>query len=157
MILLAILCAIVGVAGAIIPGIPGPPIAWAALLFMHLSDRVDYSPTLLVLMAVLAVVITVLDYVVPTWGTKRMGGTKAGSWGSTLGLIAGMFFLPAIGPLGIVTILGGPFLGAWLGEMLMGNKEKALRAAWGSFLGFLAGTFVKLAYGVAVAVLLICM
>lgn len=155
LLFLAILCAVVGLAGAIIPGLPGPPVAWLALLLMHLTPAAPFQPWFLVVMAVLAVIITVLDYLVPMWGTSRKGGTKAGSWGSTLGLIAGMFFLPPLGPLGLVTVLGGPFVGAWLGETLFGNRDGALRAAWGSFLGFLAGTGIKLLYALAVIAALI--
>ena len=159
MIALAIICAIVGLAGAIVPGLPGPPIAWLALLFIHLSDAADYSPAFLIILGAIALIITVLDYVVPVWGTKRLGGTKAGSWGSTIGLLASMFVFPAvgivIGPLGLVSMLAGPCLGAWIGEQLFGNKDNALRSAWGSFLGFLAGTLMKLAYGSIVVVFVI--
>ena len=84
-ILLAFLCAIIGIVGAIVPGLPGPPISWVALLMVHLSSATDYSPAFLVIMAVLAVIITILDYVVPVWGTKQFGGSKAGA--SLLGLV----------------------------------------------------------------------
>lgn len=155
-IILAFLCAIIGIIGAIVPGLPGPPISWVALLLVHLSSVMDYSPTFLVIMAVVAVIITILDYVVPIWGTKQFGGSKAGAKGSTIGLIVSVFVLPllgiVIGPMGIIGILAGPFIGAYLGEEMEGNKKNALRAAFGSFIGFLAGTFIKLAYGIVVMV-----
>lgn len=159
MIIIAIICAIVGLAGAIIPGLPGPPIAWASLLFLHLSDKVEYTPEFLIIFAVAAIIITVLDYVVPVWGTKKMGGTKAGTRGSTIGLLVSMFVFPvlgiSIGPLGLVSMLAGPFLGALIGENLYGDKNNAMRSAWGSFLGFLAGTFIKLVYGIVIIVFVI--
>jgi len=92
-----------------------------------------------------ALIVQILDYIVPAWGTKKFGGSKYGTWGSIIGLIAGLFFLPALGPFGIITILGGPFLGALIGEKIAGrDSNTATRAAFGSFIGFLAGTFMKL-------------
>lgn len=159
MIFLTILCALVGIVGAIVPALPGPPVAWGALLFLHLHNPDALSPTFLIVAALVAVVITVLDFLVPVWGTKHFGGTKAGTRGSTLGLLAAMFLFPAlglaIGPFGIVSLLAGPFVGAWVGESLWGNKANALRSAFGSFVGFLAGTFMKLAYGIVVVVFVV--
>ena len=90
-------------------------------------------------MGFLAVFFTVLDYIVPIWGTKRFGGSKAGVWGSTIGLIVGLFFFPPIG------IILGPLIGAIVGESMQGSEFKdSLRAGMGSLLGFLLGTGVKL-------------
>lgn len=159
--ILAIILAIVGIIGAIVPGLPGPPISWAALLLLYIADEASaVSIEMLVVTGIFAVLITVLDYVVPAWGTKRFGGTKAGTRGSTIGLIVSVFVLPllgiAIGPFGIVGILAGPFVGAYLGEKWSGNDDhQALRSAIGSFVGFLAGTLMKLTYGIIIIVLLV--
>ena len=87
------------------------------------------------------ILITVLDYFIPIWGTKKFGGSKAGVIGSGIGLIVGLFF----GPLGIIL---GPFLGALAGELITNQTEikKALRSATGSFIGFLFGTGLKLVF-----------
>ena len=78
--------------------------------------------------------VVLLEYLIPIYGTKRFGGTKYGMWGSTIGLLAGLWF----GPLGIVI---GPFVGAFVGEMLATqDSSTALRSAWGSFVGFLFGS-----------------
>ena len=99
------------------------------------------------------VVIQILDYFIPAWGTKKFGGTKYGVWGSTIGLFVGLF----MGPLGIVV---GPFIGAVLGELIYFNRHpqttlseteqyknsnfnRALRAGFGSFIGLLTGTLIK--------------
>ena len=81
LIILAFLCLIVGILGAIIPGLPGPPVSWVGLLLACLTPFVSCSPALLVVTAVLALIITVLDYVVPSLATKRQGGSKYGIWG----------------------------------------------------------------------------
>lgn len=155
-IILAVACALIGIIGSIVPGLPGPPISWAGLLLLHMSDKIDYTPRFLVIFAAVAVIITILDYIVPIWGTKQFGGTKAGAKGSTWGLVVSVFVLPflgiTIGPMGIVGILAGPFVGAYIGEKLQGDPDHALRSAIGSFVGFLAGTLMKLVFTLVVAV-----
>lgn len=153
--ILAIVVLIVGLIGDILPGIPGTPVSYLALLLIHWTERCDYSPQFLVITGLICAVITVLDYIVPVWGTKKFGGTKAGTRGSTIGLIIGILVLPAlgivIGPFGIFGLLGGPFFGAYIGEKMGGTTdEKAWRSAFGSFIGFMAGTFMKIAYTLVV-------
>ena len=133
---------LVGFMGSILPIIPGPPIRWAGLLLLKWTDFVDdhgaaYENALWILLF-FVILVTILDYVVPIMGTKKYGGSKRGVWGATIGVVVGLFF----GPLGIII---GPFLGAYIGEISTGKKDKdALRAAWGSFMGFLLGVGLKL-------------
>ena len=155
LIISAFVVLIIGLIGDIIPGIPGTPVSYLALLLLHWSDRISYSPQFLVITGFICVIITVLDYVVPVWGTKKFGGTKAGVRGSTNGLIIGILVLPmlgiVLGPFGILGILGGPFVGAYVGEKMGGTPDdRAWRSAFGSFIGFLAGTFMKIVYTVAI-------
>ena len=147
----AIVVIIIGLIGDIIPGIPGTPVTYLALLLLHWTDRISYSSQFLIVTGMLCAAITVLDYIVPVWGTKKFGGTKAGTRGSTIGLIVGILVLPmlgiVLGPFGLIGILGGPFVGAYIGEKMGGTPDdKAWRSAFGSFLGFVAGTFMKIAY-----------
>ncbi len=129
---------LVGIIGCFLPIVPGPPLAFVGLLVLELTDRVANDTNFYLLWAAITVAVTVLDYVVPIWGTKKFGGSKYGVWGSTIGLIVGLFFAP----LGIIV---GPFVGALLGEFADGKQSgPALKAAFGSFLGFLAGTLLKL-------------
>jgi uncharacterized protein YqgC (DUF456 family) len=86
----------------------------------------------------ITLVVTVMDYVIPVYGTRKFGGTRYGMWGCTIGLIAGVFFPPW----GLII---GPFAGALVGELIgNNNSDKALKAALGSFVGFLFGTLLKL-------------
>ncbi len=133
---------LIGFIGSVLPIIPGPPISWAGLLLLKWTDYVNdhgaaYENALWILLF-FVILVTILDYVVPIMGTKKYGGSKRGVWGATIGVVVGLFF----GPLGIII---GPFLGAYLGEITTGKKDRdALRAAWGSFMGFLLGVGLKL-------------
>jgi uncharacterized protein YqgC (DUF456 family) len=157
LIITGIILLLIGLAGAIIPGLPGPPFSYLALLALHFTSKYQFTDNFLIIMALIMVAIVVLDYVVPIYGTKKFGGSKRGVWGSTIGLIAGLFILPALGivlgPFGLIGIILGPFIGAYLGE-ISGGKDSgtAMKAAIGSFIGFLAGTFMKLAYAVVAGV-----
>ena len=142
----AFLLLILGFIGGIVPALPGPILSFAALLVGHYFVRfMHFSSTTLWIVGCLAIFIQLLDQVVPVLGTKRFGGTKYGTWGSIIGLIAGLLFPLAIGPFGIITIMAGPFIGAYVGEKMGGqDNQQAFKAAFGSFLGFLAGTVMKL-------------
>ncbi len=144
-ITLAVLGAVlvlIGFFGSILPVLPGPPISWAGFLLLRFTSYADnrgtgYENALWILLF-FVIVVTILDYVVPIMGTKKFGGSKRGVWGATIGVVVGLFF----GPLGIII---GPFLGAFIGEISTGKKEReALRAAWGSFVGFMLGVGLKL-------------
>lgn len=137
-IVLGILCLLVGMVGCIIPALPGVPLAYAALWLLHATDKVQFSWQFLLVWGLVVLIVQVLDYIIPAWGTKRTGGSKAGVWGSTIGLIVGLF----LGPWGIIL---GPFVGAVVGELMVGkNTQEALRSGWGSFVGLLTGTILKL-------------
>lgn len=139
MITIGIICLVVGILGSIFPVLPGPPVAYASLILLHFTNKHPFSINFLVIMGLVVVIVAVLDYVVPVWGTKKFGGSKYGTWGSTIGILVGLF----LGPFGIIL---GPFFGALAGE-LIGKKEfnDALKAAFGSFIGFLTGVVMKLA------------
>jgi len=138
LLILAGICMLIGIIGCIVPGLPGVPVAYAGLWLAQATERVDFSWQMLLIWAIVTIVVSVLDYVVPAWGTKKYGGTKYGVWGSTIGVFVGLFF----GALGVIL---GPLLGAILGE-IFGGKEmnEALRAGWGSFVGIFFGTILKL-------------
>lgn len=137
-IILGILLILTGIAGSLLPLLPGPPIAFAGLLVQQFRDPAPFSTRFLVIWAVVVVVTLVLDYLIPIWGTKKFGGSSYGVWGCTLGFLAAFW----IGPWGVII---GPFAGAFIGEMIAKNDSKhALRAAWGSFVGFLFGSLLKL-------------
>jgi len=121
-----------------LPVLPGPPLSYVGLLVLHFTDKVQFSTNFLIYWAIIVVLIQVLDAFIPIWGTKKFGGSKQGMWGSTIGILVGMFF----GPVGIVF---GPFIGAFIGELSANkNNAEALKAAFGAFIGFVVGTVSKL-------------
>lgn len=137
---IAIILIIVGLLGCVLPIIPGPPLSFLGILILHFTKFADYSTNFLLILAAIAILVTALDYIVPIWGTKKFGGTKAGMWGAAIGMVIGMIFL---GPFGLIF---GPLVGAIVGESLKGaNSKNAFRAGMGAFIGFLTGVGLKLA------------
>lgn len=137
LLILGLILLIVGTVGAVLP-LPGPPLSFVGLVLIHLSKFADFSDTLLWTLGSITVAVLILDYYIPIWGTKRLGGSKYGSWGSAIGMVIGLF----LGPLGLFI---GAFAGALVGELLYGNElNTSLRAAMGTFLGFAVGIVMKL-------------
>ena len=131
---------LLGIVGSFLPVLPGPLTGWVGLFLLHQSDRIPQDNTFLLTSFAIALLVFLIDYVIPALGTKKFGGSKKGIIGSTIGLIIGLLFL---GPLGIIV---GPFLGAYSGELLNKTEQKqALKAALGSLIGFLTGVFLKFA------------
>lgn len=130
-----------GIIGSILPALPGVPVSWVGLLLIYLIPDININYWILGITLFLTIVISILDYVLPSKGTKKFGGTKYGVWGTNIGLIVGLFFPP----FGFVI---GPFLGAFAGELIYNSKDTkgAFRAAVGSFLGLLASTFMKVLF-----------
>ena len=130
---------IVGFLGTFVPVLPGAPLAWFGLLSAYFSKYCEISVPVLIITAVLAIFVSIIDNILPVFMTKKFGGSKAATLGSTIGLIFGFF----IGPIGIIL---GPFAGAFAGEIINnhGNTHGVLKAALGAFVGFLTGTGLKM-------------
>lgn len=148
-VVLAIILAIAGLAGAVLPVVPGAPLSYAALWMVWLCDGAEVSPAVLWVTGILMVVVTVIDYVAPIWLTKIGGGSKKGTLGATVGMLVGLFFMPW----GLIL---GPFLGALAGEMSTASSfGHALKVASLSFVAFLLTTGLKVVYGIVVLVMVV--
>lgn len=138
LLILAFFMMLIGLIGCIVPGLPGTPIAYIGLWIAQATEKIHFSWQFLLIWGIVVVIISVLDYVVPAWGTKHYGGTKWGVWGSTIGVFVGLFF-------GAMGVIFGPLVGAVIGELISGKQlNDALKAGWGSFVGILFGTILKL-------------
>jgi len=132
---------ILGIAGSVLPILPGPSLGLFGLLLLALVKHFipPLTPPLIAIMAILTFVATGLDYITPVIGAKRYGASKWGVWGSVAGMAIGIF----ISPLGMLL---GAFIGAVVAEWLVQKeKGKALKAGWGVFIGTLFGAVLKLA------------
>jgi uncharacterized protein YqgC (DUF456 family) len=137
-IVLGGLCILAGIVGSVAPLLPGPPLAYIGLLLLQLTSNPPYSLTFLLIWAGIVIAVSILEYLIPVYGTKKLGGSKYGLWGCSIGLFAGIWF----GPWGVFL---GPFVGAFLGELIASQQSgQAFKAAFGSFVGFLFSTVLKL-------------
>ena len=134
LIILGSICLLVGLAGCIVPMLPGPPVSYLALVFLHFTDKVSFTIPQLFFWLFIVVLIQILDYFIPMFGVKRLGGTPWGKWGCIIGTFAGIFLFAPWG------VFIGPFVGAVVGE-----SKYALKAGFGAFAGFLLGTVLKVA------------
>ena len=142
--LFLVICAftflVLGLLGAVVPMLPGPPLSFIGLLLMQWSGYGTFSITFLWIWAGITVVVTVMDYILPSLMAKQFGGSRAAAIGSFVGLVVGIFLFP---PWGMIL---GPFLGALVGELIHNNMKggKALVVALGAFLSFIVGAGAKL-------------
>lgn len=131
---------IVGFVGLIFPIIPGVLCILAGIIVYGLFFSFEqFSWLFWVIQAMFVLLLFGADYLANIWGVKKYGGSKAGVWGSTIGLLAGPFIIPGFG------ILIGPFAGAFLAELLVHRKPIKTAAAigFGSVIGFIGSTITK--------------
>lgn len=132
-----------GVAGSIIPSLPGPPLVLVgALVYGLFTGFADVGWLTLLVLAILAALAQILDYLASAYGAKKFGGSKWGIWGSVLGGLLGMLVFSIPG------LIIGLFSGAFLLEWWKGKKEAlaSLKVGGGSLLGFLGGTMMKVIF-----------
>lgn len=135
----ALFCAVLAIIGSIVPIIPGVVLAYGSLWVARWSNMCEFSNQFMWIMAAITAVVFVIDYFLPPLIIRRMGGSKAASWGATIGMIAGIIFTP-------IGMMLGMILGAFVGEYMYGSKDehKSLKATLGAILGFFVGTGIKL-------------
>jgi uncharacterized protein YqgC (DUF456 family) len=138
--LVAAVLVLAGLAGAVLPALPGVPLVFGGLVVAAWADdfqRVGWG--VLALLGALTVASLAIDIAATALGAKRVGATRLAIAGAALGTLCGLFF-------GIPGLLLGPFAGAVAGEMLShGEWRKATQAGMATWIGLLFGTLAKLA------------
>lgn len=140
--LIAVLLVLAGLAGLILPAIPGAPLIFLGLIVAAWADDFAYvGPWTIAVLAVLTLLSLGVDLWATVFGAKKFGASKRALVGAAVGALAGLF-------LGVPGVLFGPFIGAVLGEIsARKNLEQATRAGFGATLGLVLGAAVKLALG----------
>ena len=135
---------LIGLAGTIVPALPGIPLIFAGLWLAAGTDGYRHVGTWwLAMIAVLGAIGFVVDFVATAMGAKRVGASRLAIWGAMIGTVTGMFF-------GIPGLLLGPFVGAVIGELMTGNSVlRSTHVGVGTWLGWLLGTLVKLVISLA--------
>ena len=148
LITIGFLLILTGIVGSFIPIIPGPIAGWLGLFVVYQSSFLNLDYFFLGITFVIAISVFILDYIIPSIGAKKFGGSKAGVIGSTLGTIIGIIFL---GPIGIII---GAFLGAFVGELSKNrsNTRIAFKAAIGTLIGYLGGIILKLSIAIVFSI-----
>jgi len=135
----AIVLMLIGVAGTILPLLPGLALIFLTGLGYGIYDKFQHvSPAVTAVLAVLTVLGLGVDYFAGVVGAKSSGASKSGTWGALLGGILGVLFLPW-------GVLIFPPAGAIIGELIAGkDPRQAVTTAWGTCLGMLGGAVAKL-------------
>ena len=130
----------IGVAGAVVPALPGIPMVFVgALIAAWIGDFEHITWVTLVVLGILTVVGLAVDWFAQTLGAQRAGASKNGNVGSMIGTILGLF-------MGLFGILFMPLIGAFVGEYIgQRNLRIATNVGWATWVGMLVGTALKLA------------
>jgi uncharacterized protein YqgC (DUF456 family) len=139
-LVLAAILVIVGIAGSVLPALPGVPLVFAGLVVAAWAEDFERVTWItLVVLGLLTAMSFAIDLTAAAFGAKRVGATKLAILGAAVGTLAGLVF-------GIPGLVLGPFVGAVAGEMLShGQMKQATRAGVATWLGLVFGTLTKVA------------
>lgn len=145
----AVLASVIGMAGIVLPFLPGLSLIWVGALIHKFCLPELLSWWTLGSMGLLALAGSVVEWTAGAAGVKWFGGTQWGMTGALAGALIGLFF-------GLPGLIIGPLAGAILAEKIIARRtlKQASRAGVGVAAGFVAATGIKLALGAAMLVLL---
>ncbi|MEI8272190.1 MAG: DUF456 domain-containing protein [Paludibacter sp.] len=126
-----------GLLGCLFQKLPSAALSYLGLIVLHYSSIAEFSVHSFIRFGILVIAIQGLDYLIPSWGDRKFGGSTKGVWGSMVGMLAGMYF-------GIYGIFIGAILGAFIGEFFAGKESNdAIHQAVSSFVYFIIGTIFQ--------------
>jgi uncharacterized protein len=138
--LLAVVLVLVGIAGTLLPALPGLPFVFAGLLLAAWADGFAHvSGTTMIVLAVITLLAMAADFLASIFGPKLTGSSRWAVLGAGVGAIVGLFFsLPGL--------IIGPFVGAVAAEYIYReNLGQATKAGLGAWLGLIVGAVAKIA------------
>ena len=131
---------LIGLAGVVLPILPGVPLSWLGLFIFAYATKFTAVPfTAVMVFLGLTIASVALDFILPILGAKHYKASKYGIGGAVIGLLIGPLLFNFAG------IIIGPLLGAILGEWYYHRNSQALRSGFGVFIGFMAAMLLKLA------------
>jgi len=147
---LAIALVLVGIAGAVLPALPGVPLVFVGLLLAAWIDgfhKVGW--VVMTILGLLTLFSFALDFLATSLGAKKAGASKLAIAGGALGALVGLFFA-------IPGLILGPFVGAFLGELIARRgRNQAMKSGLGTWLGLVVGTAGRLALIVAMVAIFV--
>jgi uncharacterized protein YqgC (DUF456 family) len=127
-----------GLFGCIFPKLPGTPLCYLGIILLHYSTITEFSTFFFIKWGIFVIIVQGLDYLIPTWGKRKFGGSTKGVWGSLIGMLVGLYF-------GTSGIISGAIAGAFIGELFAGKESNdAIHKAFSSFVFFILGTISQL-------------
>jgi hypothetical protein len=140
LLVIAALLAVIGLAGLMLPAIPGAPLLFAGLLLAAWAENFTYiGVKTLAVLGVLALLTYGVDFWATMYGAKRFGASKRAIVGALIGAVIGIF-------LGFPGVIFGPFIGAVIGELsARRGLHDAARAGIGATIGLVLGAALKIA------------
>lgn len=136
--LLAAALVVGGIAGAVLPVLPGIPMIFGGIWLAAAVDQYRHLGwAWLGAIGIVGAVGVALDFVSASLGAKRIGASPRALWGAGAGTVVGMFF-------GIPGLIVGPFAGAMAGELWSGTSVlRSAHVGVGTWVGMLLGMLAK--------------
>lgn len=136
---LAVVLILVGIAGVVLPALPGLPLVFAGMLLAAWAgDFEKIGWVTLVVLGLLTALSFAADIFSTAVGAQRVGASGKALWGTVIGTFAGLFFMP-------IGLFAGPFVGALVGELWHGRElGQAAKVGLGTWLGIVLGVVLKL-------------
>ena len=137
LIVIALILCIIGIAGSILPGLPGHPLNYIAMWCVQWAYH-PFTTITLVFFGVATLLLMVFEYFVPVWWAKKYGATRAGIIGSIVGMLVGIVFTP-------IGMVFGTLAGAIIGDLIAGRSgPEAVRSGLASVIGTFVSIGIKL-------------
>ncbi|HEX2138454.1 MAG TPA: DUF456 family protein [Woeseiaceae bacterium] len=131
---------LVGLAGTLLPALPGVPLVFGGMwLTAWVGDYAEIGRWTVISLGVLAGLALLLDFLAGLLGARRVAASSAALWGAAIGTVVGLFF-------GLPGLLLGPFIGAVAGELRAGGGvNRSAHVGIATWIGLLFGTLAKIA------------